>query len=144
MVNDRAPTSMKERSSIFDMSMMFFGPARRSFMVGISQFYQRSVAYPGYGPPGGGFAPFSMRRSQWAGWFQDDIKLTRDLTINLGLRYEYNSVPFETGNRLAGIVNDPNFLPDKSLLYRMVLNPQPIYREDYGGLAPRVGFAWNT
>jgi len=115
-----------------------------SFMTGISQFYQRSVAYPGYGPPGGGFAPFSMRRSQWAGWFQDDIKVTRDLTINLGLRYEYNSVPFETGNRLAGIVNDPNFLPDKSLYLRMVLNPQPIYREDYKGIAPRVGFAWKV
>ncbi|MFN7997416.1 MAG: TonB-dependent receptor [Bryobacteraceae bacterium] len=115
-----------------------------SFMLGTSQFYQRSVAYPGYGPPGGGFAPFSMRRSNWAGWFQDDFKVSRNLTINLGLRYEYNSVPFETAGRLAGIVNDPNFLPDKSLYRRMVLNPSPIYREDYKGLAPRVGFAWKA
>jgi hypothetical protein len=113
-----------------------------SFMTGISQFYERSVAYPGFGPPGGGFAPFSMRRFVWAGWFQDDWRITRDLTLNLGLRYEYNSVPYETGDRLAGIVNDPNFLPDKSLFRRMVLNPSPIYREDYKGFAPRLGMAW--
>jgi len=115
-----------------------------SFMTGISQFYQRSVSYPGFGPPGGGFAPFSMRRYNWAGWFQDDFKVTPKLTLNLGLRYEYNSVPYETNNRLAGIINDPNFLHDPKLYLRMVLNPQPIYREDYRGYAPRVGFAYRV
>jgi hypothetical protein len=115
-----------------------------SFMTGISQFYQRSVAYPGYGPPGGGFAPFSMRRYHWNGWFQDDIKLTRSFTLNLGIRYEYNSVPTETAGRLAGIVDAPDFLNDPSLFRKMVLNPSPIYREDYRGWGPRVGFAWKA
>jgi hypothetical protein len=115
-----------------------------SFMTGVSQFYQRSVSYPGFGPPGGGFAPFSMRRYTWSGWFQDDFKVSPSLTLNLGLRYEYNSVPYETANRLAGIVNDPHFLKDPSLYLRMVLNPQPIYREDYKGFAPRFGFAWKA
>jgi hypothetical protein len=115
-----------------------------SFMTGISQFYERSVAYPGFGPPGGGFAPFSMRRHVWSGWIQDDIKVTRDFTLNLGLRYEYNSVPTETGNRLAGIINDRNFLSDSSLWGQLVLNPQPIYKADHTGFGPRLGMAWKV
>ena len=115
-----------------------------SFMTGISQFYQRSVSYPGFGPSSGGFAPFSMRRYHWSGWFQDDYKFSPRFTVNLGLRYEYNSVPYETGNRLAGIVDSPTFLPDKSLFRRLVLNPQPIYNEDYKGFAPRIGFAYRA
>jgi hypothetical protein len=115
-----------------------------SFMTGISQFYERSVAYPGFGPPGGGFAPFTLQRHVWSGWFQDDIKLSRDFTLNLGLRYEYNSVPTEIGNRLAGIVNDRNFLSDKSLWGQLVLNPQPIYKADNKGFAPRLGMAWKV
>jgi hypothetical protein len=116
-----------------------------SFMEGISQFYQRSVSYPGFGPPGGGFAPFSMRRYNWYGWFQDDFKITSNLTVNLGLRYEYNSAAHETANRLAGMVNEPNFLNNPSLYLRMVLNPQPLYRDDKkGGFGPRLGFAWKA
>ena len=35
IMSERPPISMKESPSIFDMSMMFLGPASRSFMVGI-------------------------------------------------------------------------------------------------------------
>jgi hypothetical protein len=115
-----------------------------SFMTGISQFYSRSVAYPGFGPTGGGFEPFSMRRKHWSGWVQDDVKLTQSLTINLGLRYEFNSVPYETGNRLAAIVDNPSVYGNQSLLGDLILNPQPTYRNDYRGWAPRFGMAWKA
>ena len=111
-----------------------------SFMLGGSQFYQRSVSYPGFGPPGGGFAPFSMRSYHWAGWFQDDYQISPKLTLNLGLRYEFNSVPYETGNRLANVINAPS----SPLFGQLVLNPQPLFRPDYKGIAPRFGFAWKV
>ena len=112
-----------------------------SFLEGAAAFYQRTLAYPGFGPAGGGFAPFGVRRWHAAGWFQDDFKATRKLTLNLGLRYEYNSVPVEVAGRLAGIVDDPTFQGGK--LYRkMVLNPDPIYFPDYRGWGPRFGLAY--
>ena len=91
----------------------------------------------------------ALRRSRCGGMSGRDgsrttIKVTRDFTLNLGLRYEYNSVPTEIGNRLAGIINDPNFLGNKGLFGQMVLNPQPMYREDYKGFAPRLGMAWKV
>ena len=109
-----------------------------SFMAGASQFYTRSVAYPGFGPPGGGFAPFSMRRYSWAGWVQDDIRMNKALTLNIGIRYEYNSVPYETAGRLATVV----VAPSSPLYGYYVLDPSPLYEPDYNGWGPRFGLAW--
>jgi hypothetical protein len=54
-------------------------------------------------------------------------------------------VPFETGDRLAGIVNEPNFLSDPSLYLHMVLNPQPIYKADHvRATRPGFGIAWQV
>ena len=112
-----------------------------SFMVGDPSVYTRSVPFPGFGPLGGGFMPFGMRHSHLAGWFQDDIRWTSKLTMNIGLRYEYDSVPYESANRLAGIVDDSSF--DGGALYRqLVLNPRPMYFPDYGGWGPRFGLAY--
>jgi hypothetical protein len=113
-----------------------------SFMVGTPIAYTRSLAFPGFGPPNS-FAAFGMRYSRFAGFFQDDLRLTRKLTLNLGMRYEYDTVPHEAANRLAGIVDGANFEGGK-LLYQMVLNPQPMYFPDYRGWGPRLGFAYKV
>jgi carboxypeptidase family protein/TonB-dependent receptor-like protein len=112
-----------------------------SFMEAAAQFYQRTLAFPGFGPAGGGFAPFGIRRSHEAGWFQDDIKWSRKLTLNLGVRYEYNTVPTEVAGRLSGIVDDPHFL-NGTVYRKLLLNPDPIYYPDYRGWGPRFGFAY--
>ena len=39
-------------------------------------------------------ATFDARQTNQYYFFQDDIRLTRDLTVNLGIRYEYSGVPF--------------------------------------------------
>ncbi len=114
-----------------------------SFMTGRSAFYQRSIPYPGFGPSGGGFAPFSLRRWHGSGYIQDDFAVTPSFKLNLGLRYEYNSVPTEVAGRLTGIVDSPDFL-GPSLFRKLVLNPDPIYRKDFTGWGPRLGFAWKV
>ena len=108
-----------------------------SYMEGDDVNYARAATAPGYGPPGGGAAWWGLRRSMIAGYAQDDIKVTRKLTLNLGLRYEYASVPWEVGNRLA--------LPaDYGNLYgHFVVNPQPLWPPDRiaGDFGPRFGLA---
>jgi hypothetical protein len=68
---------------------------------------------------------------QWQTFFyaQDDIRLTPDLTINAGLRYELSTVPFG----MFG-ATDPQSLA--------ALVPGPV-QKDTNNWAPRVGFNWS-
>jgi hypothetical protein len=109
-----------------------------SMMEGDDVQYGRSTTATGYGPPGGGVVWWGLRRWVLAGYTQDDIKVTRKLTANLGIRYEYASVPWEVGDRFS--------LPaDYGNLYgRFVVNPQPLWQPDRfsGNFAPRLGLAY--
>jgi hypothetical protein len=74
------------------------------------------------------------RRTFAMGYFQDDFKVTPELTLNLGLRYEYYSVAHEILNRSAvvDIAGCGGFCPKGTPYY----SPNP---KDFG---PRVGMAW--
>ncbi len=74
------------------------------------------------------------RRTFAMGYFQDDFKVSPELTLNLGLRYEYYSVAHEILNRSAvvDIAGCGGFCAKGTPYY----SPNP---KDFG---PRVGMAW--
>jgi len=74
------------------------------------------------------------RNSNWDFYFQDDWRVNSKLTLNLGLRYDYNTV-WTTG---AG--QGQNF--DVATQSLLPLN-QAAYSAPKGDLAPRVGFAFD-
>jgi len=73
----------------------------------------------------------SFTARQWQSfWFaQDDFRVTPELTLNLGLRYELTSVPLGFFG-----AEDPESLG--------ALVPPPVQR-DSNNIAPRVGFNWS-
>jgi hypothetical protein len=77
-----------------------------------------------------------MRIWRLATYFQDDYKATPKLTFNLGIRYEYYSVPYEIEKRLGRVVDTG------PLAYHLVINPVPLYAPTRLNLVPRLGFAW--
>jgi hypothetical protein len=74
------------------------------------------------------------RRTFAMGYLQDDFKVSPELTLNLGLRYEFYSVAHEILNRSAvvDIAGCGGFCPKGTPYY----DPNPT---DFG---PRVGLAW--
>ena len=109
-----------------------------SVMAGDPESYKRATTMPGFGPVGGGGVWWGLRVWHIAPYIQDDVKLTPKLTFNLGLRYEYNSVPYEIQNRLGAVVDHG------PLLGQFVLNPSPLYQPDKTSFAPRFGFAYKA
>jgi outer membrane receptor protein involved in Fe transport len=75
------------------------------------------------------------RRTFFAGYAQDEFKVTPNLTLNLGLRYEFFTVAHEILNRAAvvDIKGCGGFCPTGTPFYNA--NPN-----DWG---PRVGLAWS-
>ena len=64
---------------------------------------------------------------------QDDWKITSRLTLNLGIRYEYTTVPRDEGlQALNAIADDPSV----GLVFR---KPKP----DTNNIGPHIGFAWD-
>jgi outer membrane receptor protein involved in Fe transport len=78
------------------------------------------------------------RLKMFSGFVQDDWKATPKLTLNLGLRYDYATWPYEGRDRLTNL--DPKtgqlFTPANSPYGRSLINP------DRNNFAPRVGLAY--
>jgi len=73
----------------------------------------------------------------YAAFVQDDWRITRTLTLNLGLRYELSTVIKEEHNLLG------NFDPTVGLeqVGQQISSP---YNGDHTDFAPRLGFAWDV
>jgi len=85
----------------------------------------------------------TLNLHNWAyGLFvQDDWRASRNLTVNIGVRYEYSSVPTEDHNHLG------NFDPNLGLTQVGIGGPNSIsslYKPDHKNFGPHVGFAWDT
>jgi outer membrane receptor protein involved in Fe transport len=83
--------------------------------------------------------PFNLRSYQYGGFLQDDYKITPDLTLNLGLRYDYFTIPKENSGRVFNRGVDPAN-PQLGPGFGPYLSADSMYNADYNNYQPRVGF----
>jgi hypothetical protein len=117
------------------------GDGMASFMTGVggpSSWGQYEI--PNY---------VSTQSFQVGGFVQDNWKVNRKLTLNLGLRYDVNTPRSERYNRMNGFdpsVVSPVTAPGLGTLYGGEIFMSPSNRNnfntDYGDIGPRFGFAY--
>ena len=82
-----------------------------------------------------------------SGFVQDDWKITRRLTLNLGLRYDFQSQAVERNNGATNfdpVCTLPNGLAGCTVFAGVDGQPRNWRKEDYGNIGPRVGFAFDV
>jgi hypothetical protein len=67
-------------------------------------------------------------------YVQDDVQAAKNVTLNLGLRYEGSTLPVDTGGR---DINMPDLLAPAPTV-------GPLYRNPGGAFSPRLGVAWDV
>ncbi len=98
--------------------------------------------------------PFGVRvndglSSFFAGYVQDDFKISPRLTLNLGLRYEVMQPWVDKGDRVNTVDVTPgaqsSVVPNAppNLLFVGDL-PRGLYKTDKNNFGPRIGFAWDV
>ncbi len=128
-------------------------------------------AFNASAPPNPAFLSGEYKQRTWrqreVSWFfQDDWKVTRRLTLNLGVRWEYYGVPWDANGRTAGLVGGSagifglsgasfgdlyqagrvqnGSLTNVELVGKNSPKDQPLYRNDWNNFAPAVGLAYNV
>src|SRR5207247_9928903 len=108
----------------------------------------------------------TWQQREFSLFFQDDVRLKPNLTLNLGARYEYYGVPFDANGRAAAPVGGSNGLfgisgtswadlyqpgIDKGSLTTVELvgrnSPNPntsLYASDLSNIGPVAGLSWSV
>jgi len=87
-----------------------------------------------------GNADVNMRANWFSGFFQDDYRASTRVTLNLGLRWEYQGPPVERGNY------ESTFNPNLAWPVQQVggKGMPPMYNPYYKAFSPRLGVAWDV
>ena len=83
------------------------------------------------------------RALSYAGFAQDDWRVTPRITLNLGLRYEYNAPPTGKNDYIANFY--PNVNPATTSAIGQAGGAFPsLYNGDHWDFSPRFGAAWDV
>ncbi len=112
-----------------------------NFLLGRVGEVQRGFSAPDGQKFVTGFLPFDAHFNEYDFYFQDSWKLTRSLTIDLGLRWEIKLAPTSPNPVISR--------PDQPLVFGAPSTNSAkwvqgsLFHDSYGNLGPSIGIAWD-
>jgi trimeric autotransporter adhesin len=98
-----------------------------------------------------GTTSYEFRANSFDGFAQNDWRVFSNLSLNLGVRYEYTGPFTETQGNIANL--DVSYNPESVVAYRILPGqsgptygnyPSSLVRPDRNNWAPRLGLAWRA
>jgi hypothetical protein len=144
-----APVAIPSASGQHDLQPGQPLPDTLSGLLTATPFSYNTVVPAPFTATGDRFNEVNVRREAYNFYFQDAWKITPRLTLNYGLRYEYNSRIHEPLKRISAVETlGPDGKPAPSWVAGarqvMVLDPQPAYQRDLNGWGPRASLEWRA
>lgn len=119
------------QNGTLDFNGQYSGNAMADYLLGLPNYAH--IAQRGMGT-----YSYSLHWGEYSFFAQDDIKVTPQLTVNLGLRYEFVQFPLEAHNQF-----DNWDFKTMSMLFAGKTMPERILPTPKGNFEPRVGFAYS-
>ena len=126
-------------NGVFNINGSYSGNALADFLLGLPTTLTQ---YPQ--------APSNIRSKSYYGFLQDEWRLTKRFTLNLGIRYEYNSPKEDTEGRtfsvIPGVTTPSRVFPNAPIGMLFPGDPGAPTGVNFPNTknwAPRIGFAWD-
>jgi len=145
--------AMRRSLPIADNGLVFFAPTAPGYATDFQSFL---AGAPFFGEGGGGLGNHDYRIPGFAWFAQDDYRVSKTLTLNLGLRNEILGAPYDTlchtGNtdpELANTTGQPYVYPKCINKFGLsgisgTLNQAGLDNEYTEVWEPRIGFAYDV